>query len=461
MGPRLVSRLARFLIGLFYRRVEVVGGERVPAGGPLILAANHQNALVDPMLLLATVPRPLTPIAKAPLFRHPLIGPFLRLAGAVPVHRRQEGGGDPARNEAMFRAASRALGAGGAIVIFPEGLSHDRPALMPLRTGTARMLLAAEAAAGGRLGVTLLPVGLSVHEPGTFRAGRALVAVGPPVETAECVALHATDPEAAVRRLTDRLAEGIRRQIAEAEDRQTLRLVDAAQAVWREEVAAGAGGEAARLAWRQAVVRAHRYLAARDPARLATLARDLDAYARALEAAGLTGRDLAASYPPGVVLRYAAREGLSLLGTLPLALWGLASHLLPYRLTGVVARWLRPTPDAEATDKIAVGVVLYPLCWVAEGWLAWRLGGGGALAAFVLLLLPSGFFAIAWRERLARVRRQARAFLGFLVDRDLQRRLRARRRALAEELAALARQVPDGVLVPPGPARIDASDGVT
>ena len=103
----------------------------------LIVAADHQNALVDP-LLLGLLPRRLVPVAKAPRFRHPLIGPFLRLVGALPVHRRQEGGTDPARNRAMFAAATAHLGAGQAVLIFPEGVSQPGPALMPLRTGAAR-----------------------------------------------------------------------------------------------------------------------------------------------------------------------------------------------------------------------------------------------------------------------------------------------------------------------------------
>ena len=112
----------------------------------LIVAADHQNALVDP-LLLGLLQRRLVPVAKAPRFRHPLIGPFLRLVGALPVHRRQEGGTDPARNQAIFSAATAHLGAGQAVLIFPEGVSQPGPALMPLRTGAARMLLEAEAAA--------------------------------------------------------------------------------------------------------------------------------------------------------------------------------------------------------------------------------------------------------------------------------------------------------------------------
>src|SRR5437879_12627940 len=112
IGYGLVRTLARWVLGVFYRRIEVVGIEQLPESGPLIVAANHQNALVDPMLLLGLVPRRMVPVAKAPLFRHPIIGPFPRLVGALPVHRRPEGGGARARNRAMFSAATAHLGAG-------------------------------------------------------------------------------------------------------------------------------------------------------------------------------------------------------------------------------------------------------------------------------------------------------------------------------------------------------------
>ena len=75
MGYRLVRALARFLVNLFYRHVVTVGLERIPAGGPLILTANHQNALIDPMLILTATARRLVTLAKAPLFRNPLFGP--------------------------------------------------------------------------------------------------------------------------------------------------------------------------------------------------------------------------------------------------------------------------------------------------------------------------------------------------------------------------------------------------
>jgi hypothetical protein len=105
-----------------------------------------------------------------------------------------------------------------------------------------------------------------------------------------------------------------------------------------------------------------------------------------------------------------------------------------------------PEADVESTYKVAVGLVVYPVCWFLEGWLIWRLGGGGVLAVFMLSLLPTGFFALSWTQRLDRVRRDTRGLLTVLMDRDLRAHLLERRRAIMAEFQELLRQVPGRVL---------------
>jgi 1-acyl-sn-glycerol-3-phosphate acyltransferase len=438
-------------VRLFYRRVDVVGLERVPRSGPLVIVSNHRNALIDPLILIATLPRTLRPLAKAPLFRHPLLAPFLYLAGALPVHRRADPGSDPAQNAAMFRSVAASLRDGGAILIFPEGVSQPEPVLMPLRTGVARIVLGSE---GQPVTTTpaLLPVGLTFHEPGTFRSGWALVVVGTPVPVDDCRALATREPERAVRELTARVAEALRALIVEVQDRETLHLTEGLEAIRRAEAedagsaAATVASTAEQVAWIQAAARAYRWLEPREPARVNRLRAEVERYLADLEELGLSPEVVGRTYPPGVARRYALREGLAFLLGLPLAAWGLASHGLPYWLTALAARGIATSGDVTATVKVVAGVVLYPVCWALEAWVAWRVFGPWGLTAFLVGLIPSGLFALGWQARLERVRRDAWAFLRFLVDRNLLARLSARRRALVGETEALSRLLPAEIL---------------
>ena len=417
-GFAAVRGLVKLLLAVFYRRIDVVGAGRIPAGGGLIVAANHHNSIVDAMLLLAAVPRPLRPLAKAQLFEHPLIGPFLRLVGALPVHRRREAGDDPHKNDALFDATTRTLRSGGGIFIFPEGRTQPEPVLLELRTGAARMLLAAQPAE-----VALLPAGLVFRRPGIFREGEALVLFGEPLATAGKDA----------REITERLAAALRELIVEAEDLETLALLETAENLWR-----AAGGTApspgARLRWLQRAAERHRVLAREQPARLADYVRRVQLFIREVEHAGLSVGRLSAPRAGA-----ALRQAFALFVAAPLAVCGFVLHALPYLLVGLVLRFPH-SGEEDATLKMAAGLVLYPLFWALEGWLAWAWGGKFLALALALLLIPSGFVALSWRERLAKLGRGIRGLIRMMRDPKLPERLRAQRDALAAELRQLAEQ---------------------
>ena len=90
-GPRpWLVRLARLLVHVFFRRIETLGAERVPAEGPLLVVANHHNSLVDPALVLARLPRAPSFLAKSTLWRMPGLRILLDGAGSIPIYRRQD-----------------------------------------------------------------------------------------------------------------------------------------------------------------------------------------------------------------------------------------------------------------------------------------------------------------------------------------------------------------------------------
>jgi 1-acyl-sn-glycerol-3-phosphate acyltransferase len=183
-GLRWVNGIA---LHWFYRDIRVTGRHKIPASAPLLIAVNHQNALVDSLIVAWVVPRRIAMTAKATLVRNPLVALVFRVLGVVPLSRvndeAQKSNGSPAdhsRNTGAFREILNLLGQRGAVLIFPEGKSHNEVGLEPLKTGLARLALQARDKRSIK-GVTILPLGLVFEDkgvPGTI----AGVHVGEPIE---------------------------------------------------------------------------------------------------------------------------------------------------------------------------------------------------------------------------------------------------------------------------------------
>jgi 1-acyl-sn-glycerol-3-phosphate acyltransferase len=94
-------------------RFRVLGADKVPRDGGLVVAANHISNF-DPPILGVAVPRPVWYMAKKELFAIPGLGALIRHLNAFPVDR-QAGG------TAALRASLRMLKEGRPVVIFPEG----------------------------------------------------------------------------------------------------------------------------------------------------------------------------------------------------------------------------------------------------------------------------------------------------------------------------------------------------
>ena len=401
------------LTELYYPARNVRG--ELPSG-PCIVVANHPNGLLDPLLLQLACGRPVAFLAKHTLFGQPALVPFLRAFGAIPVYRANEG--DTARNADTFARAHEVLAAGGVLALFPEGISHDAPDLQRLRTGAARIALS------GPVDAPIVPVGLTYADKGTFRSSLTLC-VGSAIDVAPWRANGLAHDN--VEALTDAIADALREQVLEADDR----------ALWN--------GFRTVAAWMTAPgstpLEAHdraRDLAAAwrrvEPSMREALADDARALATRLGELGIDdplllertpadGRGLLRLWAPMFLLAIPAAIG-TLLG------WP------PYRLTRTLARELAPTDDVLATWKLLVGIVLIPTWWSFIIVMAAVFADAGVALTLAALAPTCGLAALLFDEKFERRRALGRAWWTVTTQAIWAEEVREQRRRLATRITA-------------------------
>jgi glycerol-3-phosphate O-acyltransferase / dihydroxyacetone phosphate acyltransferase len=441
MIRRLIVSLVRLALRIYFQRIEVTGLEHVPLDTPVIFVLNHPNALVDPVFLLCLAPRRVSFLAKAPLFRMPVIGYLVKALDSLPVYRRQDEGADVTKNEETFVAARRLLAKGGTIGICPEGVSHDEPGLRPIKTGAARIALAA-ASTGAVNNLKIVPAGLYYTSKTRFRSS-ALLYFGAPLNV-NPVELESdgNPPREAVRQLSKQIEQALREVILDARHEEALQTIARAERIFSAEAQDGDSlkGE---LRLQQRFVKAYAILEGHQPERLRRLEQRMIRFEEELNQAGVDAEELTPPSSTWNVFKSIIKRSLLFLLMLGPALAGTVAHYPAYRLGGYLAtKFSRDSEDVVSTIKIISAMLLFPLTWLVLALTGYLLLGWWA-AALVLLVIPiSGHLAIIFFEDLERSVAGLRVLTFFLVRRRFFVRLLAERKAIRNEIVSLGKESP-------------------
>ena len=364
----------RRLMRLYFRDIERVGVPPGPDTRGRVIVSNHTNALIDPILVLTDAACEISPVAKSTLWSIPGLRWLLDRAGAVPIVRRKDTPDkDAASNALMFEKIADHLAGGGNLLIFPEGTSHSEPHLAPLRTGAARMLLAAERRSG--IAPTFQAAALEFDARAEFRS-RCLVLWGPVRRFADQVGANDEDR---VRAATAVMEQDLGELLVEGETHdERLRVARVA------ELLANDDGDRSLGTWSgigRRVELANRTLRTVDADAVARVGERVDAYYAELERLGLEDAMIAGCPAAGSARREALPSGWRRLALAPLAASGVALYAIPYFIPRLLAR--SSDPDAVSTIKLGASLVVYPV-WAA-----------GLVAGSMVLLPPPLSFAAA------------------------------------------------------------------
>lgn len=189
---RLLKPLVRIALKRYYRHIVVSGLEKFPRRGAVVVISNHQNAVMDPLIVSAFMPRTLGWLARADVFRKGRGRGLLSALQMMPVFRGRDKVNLQQASAKTQRMCVELLQRGSVLALFPEGTHRPVRHLFAFKKGFARII--AEAAQYTE--ITIVPVGIDYSN---YFAQQAVAAV------------RVGDPIVILQRQSPPIAEIIRR----------------------------------------------------------------------------------------------------------------------------------------------------------------------------------------------------------------------------------------------------------
>ncbi|MBN1599416.1 MAG: 1-acyl-sn-glycerol-3-phosphate acyltransferase [Bacteroidales bacterium] len=207
---KLYWLLQVFFVGptyrFYFKKFQVYNRDKVPREKSVILAPNHQNALMDALSFVAGTPWQTVFLMRADVFRGGFVEQILTFIKTLPIFRIRDGRSTLQKNDEIFDFAVQVLhNQINPLCMFPEGNHGDKRRLRPLVKGIFRIAFKAQEKFGSEPGVKIITVGLDYSHYQRFRQ-TLFMNFGSTVEVSEYWNDYLENPSVAMNKLRDRLA---------------------------------------------------------------------------------------------------------------------------------------------------------------------------------------------------------------------------------------------------------------
>ncbi|KAI7863428.1 hypothetical protein BDF14DRAFT_1734024 [Spinellus fusiger] len=384
---QLLQYISRVAVWAYFRHVKVIHRAPVPATGPLLVAGNHMNMVLDPAMLIATFPhgRPCHFWALARFFRVPLVGKVLRAAGVLPVDTKTHS------NAKLFESTLQCLGQQGVIALFPEGTSYTAPHHLPFKDGLSWATfeyLSQQALLGCDPSVSIVPVGITYSTKNKWRSD--VIVEQPILVTRKDLEAFQQEAKQAVKQLTARIAQGVERSTINSPDWETANVAMEAKSILLGDSRGVRLEEYVRVFVEIFCLDPPTHLHNREA--FMELRNNLTAFHNALQRLRLSSLDIRMYENKEITLTRALlrclSNGMALFFQLPLFLPGMLVNL-PLYLLGRLVNSFEKYTESVAQDKLVVSLlVVLPLYSTGFYWL-WKTLQFSLLGlAIALVLMP-------------------------------------------------------------------------
>jgi len=177
-----------------YRKYQVEGIENLPKDGYSIWAANHTNALMDPMVMLSTSKQPKVFVARADIFKKKNVVKILSFLKVMPIYRIRDGIEAVKHNNESIEIATNVILDHVPFVIYPEATHRPKHSLLKLSKGIFHIAESVIEKAKDGKPVYIQPIGIEYGDYFRFRS-TVLIRFGKPFNITEYMNEHSDQPQ--------------------------------------------------------------------------------------------------------------------------------------------------------------------------------------------------------------------------------------------------------------------------
>jgi glycerol-3-phosphate O-acyltransferase/dihydroxyacetone phosphate acyltransferase len=388
---------------LYFKSSHIRNIEQVPTKGAMFLAANHPSTFLDPLMVAVWLRRPLYFLTNGGIFTNNFVKWLFRQLFMVPIYRKQDSDNpheQVRQNEKSFAACYEMLYSGGALAIFPEGVSENERRLRKIKTGLARIALGAAAKYEWQLPIKIVCAGINYTQSQRFQS-EVFVQYDTPILVNDYRAAYEKNPSVAVHQLTKDIEKRLAELIVITEDKEADELTHQLEILYSNELKEFLGlpedDTEQIFTVAQYFADAISHFRKTQPQTAQEFSQKVKGYFQRLADNGLKDHHVA-NYQPNNFTQKAMIQFMALFLGFPLYLLGVIHNYLPYKLPSIIAKAL--TKDASYYPAMHFGLGIITFCFfygaytfIAFEYLEHFVQVSAAVILYVLIVGILGFFA--------------------------------------------------------------------
>ncbi len=365
-GYSLLYTAVRFWHNIvFYRKVIIVNKQNIPKDANVIFTPNHQNALMDALALLFTIPRRLVFMARADIFTKPAVAAILYFIKILPIYRSRDGKGSVQKNEAIFARTVDVLTAGSGLVLLPEGSHEGVHKIRPLKKGFARIAFQTEESNNFSLDIQIVPVGIDYSNYQDFRS-TLLVNFGPAISVSDYYDLFKENPALAINALKDELWGRMKELIVDIESETYYELYNSLKDIYNDKMRKAMGlpkrNHLNKFKADREFIRLLTQFEKENPAEMPALDTLVKSFTVKRKHFGFTNELIEKGR---VSIGSLLLKSVLLVVTFPVFVYGFLNNMLPWGITVWAGSKIKD-PQFKSSFKFVVSMLVFPIFYILQ-----------------------------------------------------------------------------------------------